>query len=140
MPPFDRRRAEWYIAGLMVWVAGLVLVVVRSGGTGRQTIVDLAGAIQLLAMFAACALITGIAFQFAREQTPTSDPSQPTTANVAVAPVRDSVVHPQQRSALWPRAALGLAICIRSTPLTSGVVRSRKWLSCDRRNSSSASG
>jgi hypothetical protein len=75
MPPFDRRRAEWYLAGLVVWVTGWVLVVLRSGGTGRQTITDLAGAIQLLSMFAACALISGIAFLFARESA-VSEPSQ----------------------------------------------------------------
>jgi hypothetical protein len=64
---FTRERAEAYLTALVLWVAGFVLIIIRSGGSGHQAVTDLAGAIQLAIMFAACATIGLVALLFARE-------------------------------------------------------------------------
>ena len=53
-------------------------------------------------------------------------------ANTALAPVLDPSVHPQRRPAVGPRAALGLAIRIRPTQLTTRSVGPRSVPQCDR--------
>jgi len=61
----SRPRAPAYIAALMVWAAGFLVMIVRF--SGQEQVRTVSQGIQLVAMFAACSVIFGVAVLVSRE-------------------------------------------------------------------------
>jgi hypothetical protein len=62
---FTSARARAYLAALMVWAAGFVVLIVRFGG--QEQVRTVGQGLQLEAMFAACSVIFGVTVLVSRE-------------------------------------------------------------------------